>query len=113
MEKKRKEDRNMCADLLKVRWKNGAGVVHEEFGTLEDISSTGACVQLEESINPGTPLTLSYPSGKFRGRVKYCIEQGAVYLVGIAFAPGYRWSRSQYKPSHLLQFRLAPVKARR
>ncbi len=67
-------------------------------------------MQLEEPIQPGTPLTLFYPSGKFRGRVKYCVAQGSVYLVGIAFDAGYRWSRSLYKPAHLLQFRLAPVK---
>lgn len=111
--KKRKEERSMCADLLKVRWRNDAGALRNEFGTLEDISSSGACVQLEEPVTPGTRLTLIYPDGKFRGSAKYCIAQGTIYLVGIEFDPDCRWSLSEYKPSHLLQFRLAPVKARR
>ena len=103
----------MCADLLRVRWKTDAGAQRNEFSTLEDISSTGACIQLEEPINPGTRLTLFYPHGRFFGRVKYCVAQGSIYLVGVEFDPGCRWSLTDFKPSHLLQFRPAPAKARK
>lgn len=110
MEQKRKESRSLCADLLKVRWRTDSGIVRNEFGTLEDISSAGACIQLEEPIHPGTRLTLFYPDGKYRGRVKYCVAQGTIYLVGMEFDAGCRWSMTEYKPSHLLQFRPAQVK---
>jgi hypothetical protein len=113
MEYNRQEDRNLCADLLTVRWRNKAGVTRSEYATLEDISPGGACLQLEEPIAPGTVLTMFYPTGKYRGRVKYCVSQETIYLIGLEFEPGYRWSRSQYKPSHLLQFRLVPVRARK
>ena len=110
MEEKRNEERSLCADLLKVRWRNNAGTIRDEYCTLEDISSSGACIQLEEAVAPGTVMTLSYPSGKFRARVAYCSEQGGVYLIGLAFEPGYCWSRSRYKPTHLLQFQLRAVR---
>jgi hypothetical protein len=113
MDQKRKEERSMCADLLKVRWRTESGAQRIEFGTLEDISAAGACIQLEEPINPGTRLTLFYPDGKYRGRVKYCIAQGSIYLVGMQFDPGCQWSMSDYKPSHLLQFRSASAKTRK
>ncbi len=110
MEQKRREERSMCADLLQVRWKTESGALRSEYTTLEDISPMGACIQVEEPIAPGTLVTLIYPSGKFRGRAKYCLAQGQIYLVGIAFSRGSRWSRSQYKPSHLLQFKLSAVR---
>ena len=113
MEQKRKEERSMCADLLKVRWRTESGAQRIEFGTLEDISAAGACIQLEEPINPGTRLTLFYPDGKYRGRVKYCIAQGSIYLVGMQFDPGCQWSMNDYKPSHLLQLRSASAKTRK
>jgi hypothetical protein len=110
MDHGRQEERSLCADLLKVRWKTESGASRMEYATLEDISSGGACLQLEEPIPPGTPLVLFYPSGSYRGRVKYCDSREGIHLIGMEFDPGYRWSRRQYKPSHLLQFRLAPVR---
>jgi hypothetical protein len=110
MEQKRKETRSMCADLLKVRWRTQSGIQRNEFGTLEDISSTGACIQLEEPIHPGTRLTLFYPDGKYRGRVKYCIAQGNIFLVGMEFDADSHWSVTDFKPSHLLQLRQEQAK---
>ncbi len=106
MRGRRKSPRNLCADLLKIRWKGPAGGVHREYATLEDISEGGLCLQLDSPIDPGIQVTILYPGGKFEGRVKYCHSVNDSHVLGIEFLPGYRWTRRQYDPPHLLQFRL-------
>jgi hypothetical protein len=97
--------RSLCADLLKIRWTDASGSGHREFATLEDISPTGACLKVEKAIPVGTTLTILYPAGTYQGQVKHCDPQMEWYFVGVEFAPGYRWSREQFEPAHLLQFR--------
>jgi PilZ domain len=98
--------RSLCADLLKIRWTDESGSGHREVATLEDISPTGACLKIENAIPVGTKLTILYPNGSYQGRVKHCDPQMDWYFVGVEFAPGYRWSKEQFEPAHLLQFRL-------
>ena len=57
----RREDRELCADLVKVRWKVGSGPEKSEWAILEDISSSGACLGFEEPIPPDTIVTLQFP----------------------------------------------------
>jgi hypothetical protein len=97
--------RSLCADLLKIRWTDESGAGRREVATLEDISPTGACLKVENPIPVGTTLTILYPSGSYQGRVQHCDPQMDWYFVGVEFTPGYRWSREQYEPAHLLQFR--------
>ena len=106
MKQTRRDDRNLCADLLKVRWKEGPRDKHETFASLEDISHAGACLQVDDAIPVDATLTIYYPGGRYKGKVKYCIFEGADYFVGIEFDAGYRWSQRKYNPAHLLQFRL-------
>ncbi len=109
MQGRRRNPRNLCADLLKVRWRDSDGAAHREYATLEDISEGGLCLRLEPHIAPGATLTIQYPGGKYEGRVIYCLPEHQSYIVGVEFLPGYRWSRREYKPPHLLQFRLRLV----
>jgi len=102
--------RNLCADLLKIRWTDEAGSGRRELATLEDISPTGACLKVENEIPVGTTLTILYPRGSYQGRVKHCDPQRDWYFVGVEFTPGYRWSREQYEPAHLLQLRFGSGK---
>lgn len=97
--------RSLCADLLKIRWTDESGSGHRELATLEDISPTGACLKVEQAIPVGTTLTILYPAGTYQGQVKHCDPQMNWYFVGVEFAPGYRWSKEQFEPAHLLQFR--------
>ena len=50
----RREKRDLCADLIKVCWKNEAGEHFQDWATLEDISASGACLQSEQPVPPGT-----------------------------------------------------------
>ncbi len=113
MRQKRQEDRSLCADLVQVAWKEADGSKHTEWATLEDISSRGACVKLEESVPPGTPVSLRFSKGGCEARIRYCVaDHTGGYLLGVRFENGYTWSRSKYKPEHLVQFRLRPASAK-
>jgi hypothetical protein len=105
----RNEERQLCADLVKVQWKSPSGPEHSEWAILEDISSSGACLEIEEAIPPETIVNLQFTSDQCQARVKYCTLDRTNYLLGVLFEQGYRWSRRRFKPQHLLQFRLRRV----
>ncbi len=109
MRGRRKNPRHLCTDLLKIRWRDESGAARKEYATLEDISEGGLCLRMDSPVAPGVELTVYYPKGKYEGRVKYCQEEGESHVLGIEFLPGYRWSRRDYKPPHLLQFHLRVV----
>ena len=108
MKQKRQQDRNLCADLVQVGWKQEDESRHTEWATLEDISYGGACVKLDDAIPPETIVSLRFPKDSCKARVKYCVADHGGFLIGVEFED-YRWSRSKYKPQHLVQFRLRPV----
>ena len=110
MRGRRKEDRNLCADLLEIGWKDALGNDCNELAGLEDISRTGLSLGTENAIPVGTRLTVRYPNGKFVGKIVYCHHDELGYVIGLKFDPGYSWSRRQYRPSHLLQFRLRAIR---
>ncbi|HYR83811.1 MAG TPA: PilZ domain-containing protein [Terriglobia bacterium] len=111
MKQRRENNRDMCAELLTVRWTDHDGLSQSVVATLEDISATGACLQMEHSILPGTEVCLHYPNGEYMGKVKYCIYQDLGYLLGIAFDEGYRWSKTDFEPLHLLELPMSHPKA--
>jgi len=110
MKAKRKEDRSLCAELMEINWRDEQAVEQSAYVTLEDISSRGLCFGSEVAIAPETKMTVSFPEGKYEGKVCYCKSDPAGFMVGIEFDPGYRWSRKEFRPSHLIQFRLRPVR---
>jgi hypothetical protein len=72
----------MCADLMKLIIKGGGNTHEETVANLEDISPSGACVQLETAIRMGTDVEIVCDSGRLKGKVRYCrfVELG--YDVG-------------------------------
>jgi hypothetical protein len=102
MQNRRVEARMLCADLVDVRWKDKAGRTRRTVANLEDISLSGACVQVDIPIPLQTMLQISYPKGELQGRVCYCVYREIGYFLGIEFEPGFRWSIRQFKPQHLL-----------
>jgi len=95
--------RNMCADLLTMGWTDSEGVGRTEVVILDDISASGARIRLEHQLPVDTRVTISHPKGEYHGKVRYCIFEAARYSIGVAFDEGYRWSKSDFKPSHLLE----------
>ena len=110
MRPERQEDRELCADLVKVQWKTESGATRNEWAILEDISASGACLEFEEFIPPDTIVSLQFKKDRCQARVKYCKPDKINYLLGVHFENGYRWSRRKFKPDHLIQFRIRNVR---
>jgi hypothetical protein len=111
MQNRRAEPRMLCADLVDVQWSDRTGKVRRAIANLEDISISGACVQVDTPIPLQTTLRISYPKGELQGRVCYCVYREIGYFLGIEFEPGFRWSLRQFRPQHLLDPRRLVAKA--
>lgn len=99
---RRVETRMLCADLVDVRWKDPAGKSRRVVANLEDISLSGACIQMDKPIPLGTRVRISYPNGELNGVVRYCVFREIGFFIGIEFEADSRWSLREYKPQHLL-----------
>jgi hypothetical protein len=99
---RRVEPRMLCADLVDVQWKDQNGRTRRGVANLEDISLSGACLQVDRPLALGTELHITYPNGELSGKVKYCVFREIGYFLGIEFDPGSRWSQRSYRPQHLL-----------
>lgn len=99
MKERRAELRLWCSDLIKVRLQ---GQSAELTANLEEISPSGACVQLEQPVSAGAGITLWLGRREFKARVVYCIHNEIGYFAGLEFEAGQKWSRQIYEPKHLL-----------
>jgi hypothetical protein len=102
MKERRAEPRLWCSDLIKVRLDCAGGEPAELTANLEDISPSGACVQLEQPVPVGARLCLMLGRHRFRGRAMHCTHHEIGYFVGVRFDAGRKWSRKIYEPRHLL-----------
>jgi hypothetical protein len=102
MLRERSESRMLCADLVDIRWKDKTGRGRKATAILEDISTSGACVQIEGPIPENTIVKICHPKGQLQWTVRYCVYREIGYFVGVEFEPESRWSKKAYKPQHLL-----------
>lgn len=103
----------MCAHLVALRPSAPGGTRRGMTGVLEDISSSGACLQVETAVATGAPMTLVIGRHSFPGTVRYCIFRETGYFIGLQFDTGIRWSREQVVPEHLLDLLEMKGKTRR
>jgi len=96
----------LCADMVDVWWKDQAGRTRRATGLLEDISASGACLQLEIAVPLEAEIHWKCPQHAFAGRVRYCVYREIGYFVGVEFEPQSRWSKETYQPQHLLDLQL-------
>ena len=69
---------------------------------LEDISTSGACLQLEEPVPLETEILRGTSRRKFPCRVRYCVYRETANFVGVEMEGGSRWSKRMFRPRHLL-----------
>lgn len=105
MEERRTEVRMLCADMVEVSWKERSGRERRATGLLEDISPSGACLQMETSVPLGVNIGWRSPKQEFTGTVRYCVYREIGYFVGVEFNPASKWSKQAYKPQHLLDLK--------
>lgn len=92
----------MCADLVDIHWRDQNGRLRRGVANLEDISLSGACLQVERPVSLGSTVNITHPNGELAGKVKYCVFREIGYFLGIEFEPGSRWSQREFRPQHLL-----------
>ncbi len=88
--------------MVDVCWKDKGGRAKRSVANLEDISLSGACLQVDIAIPLQTPIRITHAKGQLAGIVKYCVFREIGYFLGIEFDPDSRWSLRQYRPQHLL-----------
>jgi hypothetical protein len=114
MQDRRSEPRLLCADLVEIHWKDKSGRQRRTVANLEDISGSGACLQLESAIPLHTKVVISYPSGDLTGHIRYCVYREIGYFLGVRFDEGVRWTQRAFKPQHLFDpRRLSPARETR
>lgn len=100
----------LCADLVDIQWRDQTGRSRRGIANLEDISLSGACIQVERPVPLGSAIRMTYPNGELLGRVKYCVFREIGYFLGVEFDPGHRWSQRVFRPQHLLDPRRLVVR---
>jgi hypothetical protein len=95
------EGRFLCADLVRMDWLAKEGNRRSEQALLEDISSLGGSVQLEEPVPPGTMVMLTVGTTPFYGHVCYCTLRDDGYFIGLRFSNDTTWSAGLVRPQHL------------
>ena len=88
--------------MVEVKWKNQQKGWISVTGLLEDISPSGACLQLDRAAPLGVEIYWQSRAKEFTGKVRYCVFREIGYFVGVEFATGTRWSRKTFRPQHLL-----------
>jgi len=102
MQERRTEVRMMCADMVDVCWKDRYGKTKRSMALLEDISPSGACLQLEIPVPLGAEIRWESPRHQFNGHIRYCFYREIGYFVGVELQADCRWSKKTYRPQHLL-----------
>ncbi len=95
----------MCADMVGVQWIDDGGEARTCTALLEDISPSGACLQLDSPLPLGTMLGIEYHKGCLAGSVSYCYFFEIGYWIGVQFGPKTKWSPKRYRPRHLLDLK--------
>lgn len=106
IKERRTELRLLCADFVEVEWRHENGRKCRTVANLEDISQSGACIQLDFAVPPETPVRLRRDRGDLDGVVRYCVYREIAYFLGIEFEPGQKWNERIFKPLHLFDPRL-------
>jgi hypothetical protein len=98
MNERRAEQRFMCSELVTVELENqGQAVV----ANLEDISPSGACLEMQQAVPLDAKMVLHCPGCRFHGKVRYCVFHQTGYQVGVELME-CKWSKENYEPEHLL-----------
>src|SRR2546430_17619726 len=98
MLRERSEARMLCADLVDIRWTDKTGRGHKVTALLEEISASGACVQLNGPLPNNTLARICHARGQLQRCVKDCVYRDIGYSVGLQFHPERNGSRKEFQP---------------
>jgi hypothetical protein len=104
MSEKRRQQRNLCSDIVELFWNDRLGWPHRAKALLEDITPEGACVQTDVKIPVDAELSLRLGEKGFPATVRYCTLISGGYFVGVEFAEGSGWVPGHPDPQHILRW---------
>ena len=107
---RRLENRDLCADLVKVAWTSEEAPFQTDWAILGDISPSGACLEIDEPVPVNAIVDLEFGGDRCRAVVQYCKYDKVNYLLGVKFQSGYRWSSNRWEPKHLVQYHIITKK---
>jgi len=102
---RRAEPRLLCADMVEVQWTDESGQHQQTTALLDDISPSGACLNVDNPLAIETAVVIRYSRGRLEGSVSYCFFRDIGYYVGVHFKPRTKWSPQQYRPKYLLDLK--------
>jgi len=102
MLERRWERRLLCADLVQIEWRDQAGKTQNTTALLEDISRSGACLQLDFPVPVKALISMRHGRKMLEGSVSYCAYHDIGYFVGVTFTAKQRWSQRVFRPKHLM-----------
>lgn len=109
---RRRAPRLMCADMVFLEVETRRKRWRRVQANLEDISASGACVEVDEVIPAGVPARLVCGDFLIAATVRHCTSRETGYFVGVEFPEGQKWSRGRFWPKHLTDPRTIKPKSR-
>jgi len=101
MAERRSEARLLCADLVQVEWTEVSGRKRRTVANLEDISRSGAGLQVDMEIPLNAQVRIYLPQKNLTGVVRYCVYREIGFFLGVQFVEGQKWSERDYAPLHM------------
>ena len=98
---RRIDSRYLCADLVRVDWIAGEDDTRSIEGVIDDISHSGASLELEEPLPSGASVVIWLHDAFFAGLVRYCVFRDYTYLAGVEFSSSTPWTAGAVQPEHL------------
>lgn len=97
----RREERQACAQLIGVMWRDASGDDKFMNAPVRDLSPRGGGLEIVEPVEVRSTVLLRAEKLGIHGQgvVRYCSRQGFKYRVGVEFTGGMRWHPSQTSTS--------------
>jgi hypothetical protein len=80
------EPRTMLWAVAEVSWED-SGEIHKLPATLEDTSSSGACVRVKRAFSVGSKVTIRWHREQFSAVTRNCRSEGRDFLLGVRRDP--------------------------
>lgn len=101
-------DRYLCSSLVSIRLPVSGSRERKLDANLEEISASGAYLNVEEPLHPPLPLSIVCSDSKGKHRFEGVVtasfkDPAAGCYVEIKFSPGTTWSPEIFRPNHLIR----------